>query len=174
MRMTSRLVSYLAFALCHLMCPQDCAANRHEIAVVTKATSSDCIWVQERTNSRPSYVVFTIAFCGLFLHWKAPTIARNVVHSHKRYRLIQEDGRYRVGRLAALCRGSFQSHHRWHRRSRTPFEVSIGLVRLWCRSWFSWLNSAFGRNALSCCTRFNIALDDFCVLNRKFMFNYGV
>ena len=35
-------------------------------------------------------------------------------------------------------------------------------------------SSAFGRNVVSCCTAYNIALDDFCVVNREFMFNCGM
>ena len=35
------------------------------------------------------------------------------------------------------------------------------------------MNSAFGRNVVSRCI-YNIALDDFCVLDRAFVFNYGM
>ena len=34
------------------------------------------------------------------------------------------------------------------------------------------MNSVFGKNVVSCSTRYNIALDYFCVLNREFIFNY--
>ena len=35
------------------------------------------------------------------------------------------------------------------------------------------MNSAFGTNVVSCCTRCNIALVDLCVPNWEFMFKYG-
>ena len=39
---------------------------------------------------------------------------------------------------------------------------------------YGMMNSAFGRSVVSSCTRFNIALDNFGVLNRECMFNYGM
>ena len=36
------------------------------------------------------------------------------------------------------------------------------------------MNSAFGRNVAAYCTRYNFVLDDYCRLNREFMFNYSM
>lgn len=36
------------------------------------------------------------------------------------------------------------------------------------------MNSVFGRNVVSCCSRFNIALDEFSLLNREFMYNFAI
>ena len=36
------------------------------------------------------------------------------------------------------------------------------------------MNSVFGKNVVSCSTRYNIALDYFCALDREFMLNYSI